>query len=283
MIRDYTHARISRPEKVPPTSEFRFIRWDGQVRNGYITVTAIPGTTKTVNSILDITERKQAEDAVQRANRKLNFFNSITRHDILNLLTSLKGNLEMSKEQVSDPVLLKSVEKELAAADAIQAQIMFTHDYQDIGIQPPVWQDVKSAIISGCSGVSLGGIDITIDITGVEIYADRLLEKVFFHLVDNALRYGEQIHRIRFFSEESFEELLVVCEDDGVGVPPEAKEKIFNRQFFRNAGLDMYLSREILSITGISISETGTFGKGARFEIRVPKGAYRFPETGGHR
>ena len=42
----------------------------------------------------------------------------------------------------------------------------------------------------------------------------------------------------------------------------------------------MYLSREILSLTGITIRETGTFGEGARFEIRVPKGAYRF--TGSH-
>jgi PAS domain S-box-containing protein len=283
MIQEYNHNRLTRPEKYPSTCEFRFIRWDGQVRNGYITVTAIPGTTKTVNSILDMTERKQAEDAVQRANKKLNYFNSVTRHDILNLLTSLKGNLEMSKEQVHDPSLLKSVEKELAAADAIQAQIMFTHDYQDIGIQPPKWQDLGATIISSCSGIHLGDIDIAIDITGVEIYADRLLQKVFFHLIDNAIRYGERIKRIRFFCEESFEELLLVCEDDGVGVPPEAKDKIFSRQYFRNAGLDMYLSREILSITGITISETGTYEKGARFEIRVPKGAYRFSGERGHR
>jgi len=45
----------------------------------------------------------------------------------------------------------------------------------------------------------------------------------------------------------------------------------------------MYLSREILSITGITISETGTYEKGARFEIRVPKGAYRFSDRQGHR
>ena len=117
----------------------------------------------------------------------------------------------------------RSVEKELAAADAIQAQIMFTHDYQDIGLQPPQWQDLRKVIVSGCTGISLGGIDISIDINGVEIYADRLLEKVFFHLVDNAIKYGERIRRIHFFSEESFEELLIVCEDDGVGVAGERK------------------------------------------------------------
>ena len=39
----------------------------------------------------------------------------------------------------------------------------------------------------------------------------------------------------------------------------------------------MFLSREILAITNITITETGDFGKGVQFEITVPKGAYRFP------
>jgi PAS domain S-box-containing protein len=264
----------------PHAGEFRFIRWDGQVRNGYVTLAVIPDVKKFVFSILDITDRIQAEDACQRANKKLNFFSAITRHEILNQLTVLKGNLEMALAQESDQAARATLEKELAASDAIQARIMFTRDYQDIGIQPPEWQDVGGAIRRGCAGLRLGEILLDADIRSVEVYADKLLERVFFHLVDNAVQYGEKITRIRFSCEESFEELLISCEDDGIGIPPGAKEKIFNHLFFRNVGLDMYLSREILSLTGITIRETGTFGEGARFEIRVPKGAYRF--TGSH-
>jgi K+-sensing histidine kinase KdpD len=102
-----------------------------------------------------------------------------------------------------------------------------------------------------------------------------VFEKVFFYLIDDAVRFGK-IRKIRFFCKESFEELQVICEDDGTGIPPDKKERIFNRKLFQDSGLDMYLSREILSITGISIRESGTYGKGARFEIRVPEGAYRF-------
>src|SRR5208337_3233682 len=180
----------------------------------------------------------------------------------------------------TDEATRVTLEKELAASNAIQAQIMFTRDYQDIGLQPPEWQDVGMAIHRGCAGLRLGEVRVEADIQGVGIFADKLLERVFFHLVDNGVRYGEKITRIRFSCNESFEELLITCEDDGVGIPPGAKEKIFNHLFFRNVGLDMYLSREILSLTGITIRETGTFGKGALFEIRVPKGAYRF--TGSH-
>jgi len=37
--------------------------------------------------------------------------------------------------------------------------------------------------------------------------------------------------------------------------------------------------REILDITGISLRETGEPGKGARFEMTVPKGAFRLPTS----
>ena len=40
-----------------------------------------------------------------------------------------------------------------------------------------------------------------------------------------------------------------------------------------------FLSKEILGITGITIGETGEPGNGARFEIRVPKGAFRMTEN----
>jgi len=56
-------------------------------------------------------------------------------------------------------------------------------------------------------------------------------------------------------------------------VPPENKELIFKRGFGSNTGLGLFLTREILAITGIEIAETGV--KGARFEIRVPQGRYR--------
>jgi PAS domain S-box-containing protein len=273
---EYQRKRRTDPGAVPTRYEFRFIRWDGQVRNGFLSITLIPGTGKTVVSLLDITDKIQTEEAIQRANKKLNFFSSITRHDILNQLTALKGNLELSREQAGDPSTLNSVEKELAAADAIQAQILFTRDYQDIGIQPPEWQDVRSVILRSCNGIRLGAVTVSVSLENVEIFADRLLGTVFFHLVDNALRHGKKVTHIRISCTESFEELILVCEDDGIGIPAEAKAKIFNRQHFTHLGLAMYISREILSITGISIRETGIPGKGARFEMRVPKGAYRF-------
>jgi len=56
----------------------------------------------------------------------------------------------------------------------------------------------------------------------------------------------------------------------------EHKEDIFQHKYFKHTGYGLFLSVSILAITGITIRETGVPGIGARFEILVPGGAYRF-------
>jgi sensor histidine kinase regulating citrate/malate metabolism len=70
--------------------------------------------------------------------------------------------------------------------------------------------------------------------------------------------------------------MFLIYEDNGTGVLPEEKEKIFQKGFGKHTGLGMFLIKEILSITGITIRETGTWHQGARFEIRIPPGKFRF-------
>ena len=110
----------------------------------------------------------------------------------------------------------------------------------------------------------------------MNIFAEPLIVKVFFNLMDNATRYGGKITTLRFFVEERRDNLVLFCEDDGVGVMVDEKEMIFTRGFGKNTGMGLFLAREILLITGITLTETGEPGKGARFEITVPKGAWRF-------
>jgi len=97
--------------------------------------------------------------------------------------------------------------------------------------------------------------------------------------VDNALCHGQTGTKIRFSAQENGEGLTIFCQDDGVGIPASAKEGIFKFDYFRNKGYGLFLAAEILGMTGISISETGVPGSGARAEIRVPKGSYRFTKN----
>ena len=117
--------------------------------------------------------------------------------------------------------------------------------------------------------------------SGLEIFADPLIEKVFYNLIENSLRHGEHVTTIWFSSSETDAGLVISYRDDGVGITGEDKKKLFQRGFGKHTGLGLFLSREILSITGITIRETGEPGKGVCFEILVPKGTYRDTGTPG--
>lgn len=227
-----------------------------------------------VGVIVDISERKMVEEALQLANRKLNLLSTITRHDVLNMLTAQIGliaSLRETDDPSEVPGLLARME---ATADTIQQQIAFTKDYQEIGVHSPSWQNVREAIERAIPpGGSLAPL-VGEELRGIEVYADPLLERVFFNLVENSRRHGGS-GRIRIHGNERKEGYAIVCEDDGEGVPVGMKELIFEQGYGRNTGYGLFLAREILSITGLSILETGVPGKGARFEIAVPRGAVR--------
>jgi PAS domain S-box-containing protein len=223
----------------------------------------------------DISDRKRFESAIQNANKKLNLLSSITRHDILNQLTSLSGYLDLSEEVTDSEELLEFIRKEKRAADTILRHILFTRDYQTIGIQSPKWQNLKTTILRATGLLELGSVTLQVHFDDIDVFADPLLEKVFFNLIDNSVRYGNGLTKIDFSIEFTFSGITLICSDDGGGIPPAEKENIFNRKYFRNTGFGLFLSREILAITGLVIAETGEYGVGARFEIIIPKGSFR--------
>ncbi len=121
----------------------------------------------------------------------------------------------------------------------------------------------------------MGNVRLSNGLKGVEVLADALLPKVLYNLAENALRHGQKLTVIEATSEERGAGLAIVIQDDGIGVPDAEKELIFERGFGKNTGLGLYLAREILSITGMTVKECGREGHGARFEIMVPEGWHR--------
>jgi PAS domain S-box-containing protein len=261
--------------------EHRILRRDGEVRYIVVRIRITKDkegrTTKTHGANQDITPRKLAEEALRLTNRQLNLLSDITRHDIRNQVFALKGYLELSRDSLQDPKALQEyLDRAELAANTIDLQIAFTKDYQGIGIASPSWQSVNDCVRNAWQALPTRAVRMVLDPANPQVYADPLFAKVFYNLIDNALRYGgDRMTTIRVFSQVSDTSLRIVCEDDGVGVPENAKKKLFRKGFGMNTGLGLFLSREILSITEITITENGVPGKGARFEITVPNGMYR--------
>jgi PAS domain S-box-containing protein len=236
------------------------------VTNSVIAVTAIS---------TDITDRKNAEKLLENTNRKLGLMNDITRHDMLNQLTVLNSYLSLAEEQTGEPALIRYLTKCSQLADTIQAQILFARDYQRIGVETPQWQDVDATIRRALLPLKLTSVTIDDRCRGLEIFADPLLEKIFYNLLDNAGRYAGPHPAIRFSVIEEPDRLVLVCEDNGPGIPSRNKENIFLRGFGKNSGLGLFLIREILAMTGMAIRETGEEGNGCRFEIVIPPDCFR--------
>ncbi|WP_245526559.1 MASE3 domain-containing protein [Methanoculleus marisnigri] len=225
----------------------------------------------------DITEQQHAEEALGRANTKLNLLAGITRHDILNQITVARAYIEFAGEDGENPGVQTCLERAHAAVDEIQKQIEFSRDYHDVGVKVPAWQRPQDLIAESVSYLALPtGIDVHADFPDLEVYADPMVKKVFYNLIDNAVRHGESVTEIRFSCARAGQDLLILCEDDGTGIPDGEKEAIFRETYKRRYGHGLFLVAGILGITGMTIRETGVFGKGARFEITVPNGGWRF-------
>jgi PAS domain S-box-containing protein len=256
---------------IMPDGSIRWQRWSDQAifnKNGKIIEYQSVGR--------DITENKQLEEALALASQKMSLLSSITRHDILNQLTVLSGYLALSEEFTSDEKLLSFIKKEEIATERINQQIAFTKEYQDIGVHTPQWQNVHDSIVNVANLLDLSPVSIQIRFNNIEVCADPLLGKVFYNLLENAVKHGEKTSAIQFSYRQSGTKLTIICEDNGVGIDSETKNHLFERGYGKNHGYGLFLIREILAITRITIDECGEPGSGARFEITIPKGMYRF-------
>jgi PAS domain S-box-containing protein len=260
--------------------EFGLQDKDGSSHTGEFIFSRISGGNDSPGMVIvafrDVSDRLRAEKSLNSAVRMLNRFNSITRHDIMNQLTILLGYLELSHDMVTDTTLKEFISREEGAAETIRKQVAFTKEYQDIGVNVPLWIDLATVIGETASVVDHPGMKVDVAlIPGLKIFADPLIRKIISNLIENTVMHGKTATEITITSQEQPVGLVIAFSDNGAGVPVEDKERIFTRGFGTKRGYGLYLAREILALTGLTIAETGEAGKGARFEITVPVGGYR--------
>ncbi len=228
--------------------------------------------TSLVGISRDITDKKFVEHTLRRANQQLNLLTSITRHDILNLIMAAQAYLDLMNDSSSLEDMGKSLNTIRTIIESIQSQIEFTRVYENLGSQDPRWHPIEALLLSI---ERPDNIKLDISPLNVIIYADPMLKKVFENLIDNSVRHGGRVTHISISGESHSDSYTLWYRDNGIGVEPSEKNMIFMRGFGKNTGMGLFLVREILGITGISIDEVGEYEKGAVFEITVPHGRYR--------
>jgi PAS domain S-box-containing protein len=223
----------------------------------------------------DITEAKMTELALLRANRNLALLASITRHDTVNQVHIIRGYAGLLQDEGLPPQQREMAEKLDRAASAIQKQVQFAQAYQEIGSQAPGWHSLRAAVGKALGALSPGDLVVEIVPPSYEVRSDPMFERVVYNLIDNCIRHSGGARRLAIRSQERDGRLLISFADDGAGIADEDRGHLFERGFGKNTGYGLFLSREILGITGIQIEERGRQGEGAVFEMTVPRGDWR--------
>lgn len=223
----------------------------------------------------DITDTVKKDEAIHEAQKKIATLSSVTRHDILNQVTVIRmlfDIIEMTGEVPVDSDTWVQLSKINDAAVIIERQIGFTRDYEDLGSQPPAWQDIGVLVTRMAATSELSHLVVTCTCNSLVVYADPMLERVVHEFFMNAVLHGGNVTTLTVLCRTETDGTAVIdIADDGVGVADDRKKKIFSRGIGINTQYGLYLSREILSVTGITIQETGREGNGAVFSLSVPQ------------
>jgi signal transduction histidine kinase len=110
----------------------------------------------------------------------------------------------------------------------------------------------------------------------VRLAPDAILQ-ILGNLVDNACKYGPEDRPVWLVGERdrARAQVVLAVEDDGAGVPPAERERIFERftrlEPGRGLGLGLYIARQLARAQGGDLlAGDAQLATGARFELRLP-------------
>lgn len=187
--------------------------------------------TGIIESIRDITQRKEMENNLKLLNQKLSLFTSITRHDIRNQLMMILILVDQIMQTNSEPYITHRITQIDKIISRINDFITRAQEYQEIGMSDPFWKPVLQIFFDAVKDahISTSITEYAPECGDISIYADPLLEKAFFNIIDNSFKYATGFTKISFGCKITDTGLILSIEDDGPGIPYDDKEAVFSK------------------------------------------------------
>jgi PAS domain S-box-containing protein len=235
---------------------------------------------RVIITFVEITRRVHAERALKVANDKLKLLSRISHDHLRSTIDQMVLTVKNADEHCSDTVARGFFNQMRALSLLLTRQLFLTESYKNLGNSPPAWLGVQQILESANLAPTTISVSVRFWTERLEIYADPLFKDVLIHLAENAISHGIKIKNLIVTYHETHEGLDLILEDDGIGIPADKKQRIFEYDEGGHAGIGLFICREILGVTGMTIAETGTEGNGARFVIHVPTDGYRIEGSG---
>ncbi|PVX26279.1 MAG: hypothetical protein CW691_01855 [Candidatus Bathyarchaeum sp.] len=269
-------------EVIGKNFEIEGIKKDGKVISIELSLSALKLNENwhALAIVRDNTERKTAWGSLEetinelvRINEKLGVVGRLTRHDARNKLSVILNNIYLAKIGLSeDKNNLQYFHAVESAVDQMEEIFAFARAYEMLGIEELVYSNVEKSFKE--ASLLFSGIDkITFvnDCPGLTVLSDSLLRQLFYNLIHNSLVHGKKVSQIQLHYKEEKEQLKLIYTDNGVGIPEDEKQKIFGEGYGKGTGYGLYLIKKICEDYGWTIHETGVLGKGAQFDMTIPK------------
>jgi PAS domain S-box-containing protein len=216
----------------------------------------------------DITERKQNERELEAQNRRLERLASIVSHDLQSPLSVVEGSIDLARE-TDDEGHLDRAERAAERIGALAEDILTLARRGDaVGDLTPV--TLSTVAERAWDETDTTGARLVVESDGM-VEADReRLRQLFANLFDNAATHGgddEVVVRLGTVHDGFY------VADDGVGVPDDAGEAVFDPTFTTSeegTGLGLDIVRSVAEAHGWTVDLEESVDGGARFVVTAP-------------
>ncbi|MFC7132829.1 MULTISPECIES: PAS domain S-box protein [Salinibaculum] len=257
--------------------------WEGELENErkngeqyYIeqTIAPIPDGEGSVDRFVaintDVTERKQFERQLQRERDRLETFARTISHDLRNPLTVAHNYVELALEEDDAERPLDRALDALERMDRLIDDVL-TLSKQGRTVDDPEPVDVAAVVEDAWEHTPTADATLAIDddIRDVTVAGDRSrLCEVFENLFQNAVEHGGPGVTVSVKSHPAATGIVV--EDDGPGIPPGHRERIFDNgrtTVDSGSGFGLAIVDQIIQAHGWDVRVGDSLQGGARFEI----------------
>jgi two-component system CheB/CheR fusion protein len=237
----------------------------------------------------DVTEQRRADERIQESIRRRDQFLAMLGHELRNPLgavvtaTSLLGSAKDNQEKLLGIVERQTQHMARLLDDLLEASRV-TQNKIELRMQSiqlaPILNDAVDAVRSSMSERKLK-LNIDVSSGSMRVSGDeaRLLQ-VFVNLLSNAAKYTPNGGNVALRAGVKGKQVVISVRDDGVGIPRELIEEIFElfvqsrRTIDRSdggLGLGLTLVKALVEMHGGSVcAESPGVGQGSEFLVRLP-------------
>ena len=253
-----------------------------------VTAGAVGGFTvgyieaRAVQQEVEATAAAVRADQLAEERKVLTYLNDLLRHEVLNSAQIIGGHASLLLETPPSERRrdrLETIQRESEALEAVIDDIRVMLDANANPDQSAV-VDLSELLEETVAAVRTA-YDVELDATVPESIAVRGndgIERIFANVLENAIEHNDsETPHVDLTVESTPDTVTVTVSDNGPGIPPEARETLFERKS-SNHGLGLYLVRILTNRYGGSVELTETGPDGSTFTVTLPRATDR-PET----